>query len=153
VGLQIFLSFLFQKKNHPGDASFSSHGHGCRQNRGGTYTGEVKDGKVDYRCVFGGIEQVIFEPVFKGGTLETVFGGIVLDLRHTMLPEGDTYLYVKTTCGGVEITVPEDWNIEIFPSKSVIGGVNDSRVKTPPRQSERKLIIVAECVFGGLVIK
>lgn len=149
---------LFRNKNITGHSHkrshkcFHSHDHSQEQSYNGNYTSETKDGKINYRCVFGGIEQTIFEPEFKGGTLEAIFGGIVLDLRHTTLPEGETQLYVKAGCGGVEITVPADWDIKIIPAKSIFGGVQDSRVKTPVN-SERKLIIVAECVFGGLQIK
>jgi predicted membrane protein len=98
------------------------------------------------------MEQVILDPVFKGGMIETVFGGMELDLRRTSLPEGETYLYVKAVFGGVEIKAPEDWLIEIR-SEAVLGGVTDDRIKSQNMDHTRKLIIVANAVFGGVTVR
>jgi predicted membrane protein len=110
------------------------------------------DGKINYRFVFSGTEQVILDPVFRGGSIEAVFGGMELDLRHSSLPEGDTFLHVKAIFGGVEITVPDSWDIEIH-QKSFAGGVDDSRIRNSDRDKSRKLIIIAESTFGGIEIK
>ena len=157
AGLAIFFHILFNKK-HCG--VHSRHGH--RFNKFRKHHGywehknnqENIDGKINYQSFFGGIEQVILEPVFRGGALEAVFGGIELDLRHTALPDGDTHLYAKTVFGGIQLSVPPDWNLEIIPAQTLAGGVNDTRViKNPPSNPEKKLIVMAECSFGGIVIK
>jgi hypothetical protein len=62
-------------------------------------------------------------------------------------------LHVKTVFGGVEIRAPYDWFIVIKSPKTTAGGVTDSRIKFSPVNPDRKLVIVAECVFGGVVIK
>jgi predicted membrane protein len=113
---------------------------------------ENSDGTINYKLVFSGMEQVILDPVFKGGMIETVFGGMELDLRHTTLPEGETYLYVKAVFGGVEIKMLDDWFVEIR-SESVFGGVTDDRSKMKDMDRSKKLIIVANAVFGGVTIK
>lgn len=113
---------------------------------------ENNDGKINYQFSFSGTEQVILDPVFKGGSIDVTFGGMELDLRRTSLAEGDTFLYVKTTFGGVEITAPDNWNIEIR-SKAVLGGVSDSRDKNIEKDLTRKLIIVANNTLGGIEIK
>ena len=113
---------------------------------------ENNDGKINYRLVFSGSEQVILDPVFKGGTIDATFGGLELDLRHTSLAEGNTFLYVNAVFGGVEITAPDTWDIEI-KSNSFAGGVSDSRVKRFEKDHTRKLIIVAKCTFGGITIR
>jgi predicted membrane protein len=122
-----------------------------RGNRTESYTGSP-DGKINYRSTFSGTEQVILDPIFKGGNIETTFGGIELDLRRTSLAEGDTFLNVQTTFGGVEIKAPDSWEIEIH-SNTFAGGVNDSRVKNNDKDKSRKLIILAKCTFGGIEIK
>jgi predicted membrane protein len=116
-----------------------------------SYTGN-QDGKIDYRSTFSGTEQVILDPIFKGGNIETTFGGINLDLRRTSLAEGDTFLNVQTTFGGIEIKAPDSWEIEIH-SSTFAGGVNDSRMKNNDKDKSRKLIILAKCTFGGIEIK
>ena len=113
---------------------------------------ENNDGKINYQFVFSGTEQVILDPVFRGGTIDVTFGGMELDLRRTSLAEGDTFLYVKAVFGGVEITAPDNWDIEIH-SKGFVGGVSDSRVKNIEKDHTKKLIIIAQSTFGGIEIK
>lgn len=113
---------------------------------------ENNDGKINYQFVFSGTEQVILDPVFKGGTIDATFGGMELDLRRTSLAEGDTFLYIKTVFGGVEITAPDHWDIEIH-SKGFVGGVSDSRIKNIDKDRTKKLIIIAKFTFGGIEIK
>ena len=107
------------------------------------------DGTINYNLVFTGYEQVFLEPVFRGGKISVSFAGMELDLRKTSLPEGVTYLTVDATFGGVEIKAPDDWNIEI-ESHSVFGGFRDDRRKYRDAvQQDRRLVIIANCTFGG----
>ncbi|MDR2915624.1 MAG: cell wall-active antibiotics response protein, partial [Tannerella sp.] len=130
-------------------------GHHHKGNWKENYTpgeNENSDGKINYQFVFSGTEQVILDPVFKGGRIDVTFGGMELDLRRTSLAEGDTFLSINTTFGGVEITAPDNWDIEI-QAKSTIGGVTDSRDKNTEKDRTRKLIIIATCTLGGIEIK
>ena len=113
---------------------------------------ENTDGKINYSLTFSGTEQVILDPVFKGGNIEITFGGLELDLRRTALAEGDTFLYINVVFGGVEITAPDNWDIEIRPNRFA-GGIEDSRVRGVEKDRTRKLIIIAKCTFGGIDIK
>jgi len=110
------------------------------------------DGKLNYRYVCGGGEQVILDPVFRGGNIEVICGGMQLDLRRTSLPEGDTYLYIKAVAGGVEISAPDEWIIE-FRQSGYAGGMHDSRAKRAELDRSRRLIIVADCKMGGVDVK
>jgi predicted membrane protein len=110
------------------------------------------DGKINYKYVFSGMEQVIIDPVFRGGNIEVVFGGLELDLRRTTLPEGQTFLYVNSVFGGVVITVPESWYIEIR-SNTIFGGVDDARLKNTEKDRSRRLVIVSRGSFGGIELK
>ncbi|MDR2883010.1 MAG: cell wall-active antibiotics response protein [Alistipes sp.] len=116
--------------------------------------GTRASGVINTEVVFGGCEQVYLDPVFQGGKIASVFGGVKLDLRRTSLPEGDTWLTVESVFGGVEIDAPEDWIVEIR-SESFFGGFDDKRL--PPLDGnyieDRKLIIKVSCVFGGGEIK
>ena len=114
---------------------------------------ENNDGKINYHLTFSGTEQVIFDPIFKGGNIDVTFGGMELDLRRTSLIEGDTYLYINVVFGGVEITAPDTWNIE-FRSNRFAGGIEDSRKNySAEKDKTRKLIIIAKCTFGGIDVK
>jgi len=153
VGVLIFLQLLIRPR-------FFSHQF-CHRNNAGrqakVYGADRQedansDGFVNYSYFFGGAEQVFLDPVFKGGVIEAVFGGVNLDLRQTSLPAGDTILQIHTLFGGAEITVPADWRVEIRP-KTFFGGVSDTRHSNRDTAGDRKLIICAECLCGGVVIK
>jgi len=110
------------------------------------------DGKINYRFVCSGSEQVILDPVFRGGNIEVICGGMQLDLRRTALPEGDTFLYIKAVIGGVEISAPDEWDID-FRQTGYAGGMSDSRVKIKDVDRSRRLIIVGDCKMGGVTVK
>ena len=147
-GLLLFVSILIKPKKHLG----SSHCHSKGDWENNYLTTENQDGTINHKFVFSGTEQVFLDPVFKGGSIETVFGGMELDLRKTSIAEGETYLYVKAVFGGVEIKAPEDWHIEVR-SESAFGGATDDRHKSEDIDHTRKLIIFAKAVFGGVVVK
>lgn len=111
------------------------------------------DGYIHFEYLFNGSEQVFLEPVFRGGSIEAVFGGATLDLRRTSIPEGTSTLRIKTVFGGVTLMIPEDWNVEIR-SHCIFGGFSDKRyLPNTPVSSTKKLVLEVECIFGGGEIK
>ncbi|MDR2040307.1 MAG: cell wall-active antibiotics response protein [Bacteroidales bacterium] len=101
--------------------------------------------------VFANGEYIILDPVFYGGDIEVVFGGITLDLRKTTLPEGITYLHSDAVFSGIIIYVPEDWTVE-FHTSAIFGGAHDKRNAGNTDES-RKLIIFGDYVFSGIEVK
>jgi len=117
-----------------------------------TYSGiNSENGYVNVSYVFSGSEQIFLEPVFRGGSIKTVFGGFTLDLRRTTLPDGISYLKVETIFGGTELIVPEDWHVEVSQN-SFLGGFSNSRI-SQCYNPNKKLIIQATCIFGGGEVK
>lgn len=98
--------------------------------------------------VFSGGEHIILDEQFKGGEVNSVFGGLTLDLRRTALPEGDTYLELNAVFGGVTLYIPGDW-VVITQIDAVFGGFEDKRRILEPVDNTRRLIIKGSCVFGG----
>lgn len=127
------------------------HHHGYQTNFSNHHrlssTNEIHDGKVDYNLVMNGIDDVFLEPVFRGGEINTIMGGVKLDLRRTSLPEGETILKISAICGGVTLLLPLDWKLEI-QNDSIIGGFVDHRYNREVN-SDRKLIIEASSILGG----
>ncbi|HOR11874.1 MAG TPA: DUF5668 domain-containing protein [Bacteroidales bacterium] len=144
VGILIFT------KAKKGDQHSNSHrsGNQAWHHRPSHESTRFDNGYVDYSMVFSGSDTVFLEPVFRGGTIESVFGGITLDLRKTDLQEGVSYLKISSVFGGVTLFVPPSWNIEI-QSDSVFGNFRDNRPYTTGVDNKSRLIITAECVFGG----
>lgn len=147
LGILIFVTIIFRPKHlkhkHPKGNWHESYIAGEQENQ---------DGKINYQFTFSGTEQVILDPEFKGGNIDVTFGGMELDLRHTSLPDGETFLYINALFGGVEISAPDNWEIDVR-SKSFVGGVSDSRVKNMDKDQSKKLILVVKCTFGGIEIK
>lgn len=112
------------------------------------YREQYSNGGFSKNSVFGSGEHIVLDPVFKGGELNAVFGGITLDLRKTNLSEGETIIDVNAVFGGVTIIVPAEWLVETHID-AVFGGFEDKRYKTDAIDNTRKLIITGACVFGG----
>ena len=157
AGILILGSIFFKKPCRGGWYENCHHGNRTKGNdtpNGRRNGGSRASGVINTEVVFGGCEQVYLDPVFQGGKIATVFGGVKLDLRRTSLPEGETWLTVESVFGGVEIDTPEDWIVDIR-SEAFFGGFDDKRL--PPLDGkyieDRKLIVKVSCVFGGGEIK
>ncbi len=111
---------------------------------------ENRDGVINKNVTFGGSESIFLDPVFNGGSISAVFGGVVLDLRKTTLPEGETYLDISAIFGGIELYIPDSWLVETR-IHTVLGGVEDKRLVSQTDQS-RKLILQGNLTFGGCSI-
>lgn len=102
--------------------------------------------------LFSGIEDIFLEPLFRGGQIQVVFGGVELDLRRTTLPEGDTILHVEAVFGGIKLYLPDDW-VVIPKVRTVMGGVENKHFsRSTGEGASRRLIITGEMVFGGCEI-
>lgn len=88
---------------------------------------------------------------FEGGRIGAIFGGAEVDLRHATLAPGAA-LDVFAAFGGVEISVPRGWRVDIrgFP---IFGGYENSTNKEGLAGDAPRLRIDATLLFGGLEVK
>jgi hypothetical protein len=93
-----------------------------------------------------GLERTNRSAAFRGGDLTAVMGGVGLDLRGARLaPEGAT-IEVFALWGGIEITVPEGWHVDlqVLP---LLGGFEDrtraSEGAGGPRLTIRGTVLMA----------
>ena len=101
-------------------------------------------------AVMSGNERRGIASTFRGGDLAAFMGGVTLDLRQAkMTPEGaviDTFAF----WGGIEIKVPESWQVrgEVIP---LMGGFED---KTRPKAGavEGTLVIRGFAIMGGVEV-
>lgn len=110
------------------------------------------DGVLHSENTFSGIRQVVLDEFFKGGTIQNSFGGTIIDLRRTTLPEGETFLDIDCTFGGIEIYVPSDWKV-VFRCNTCLGGCQDKRFGGGVIDQNRILVIRGDLTFGGIEIK
>jgi len=111
---------------------------------------------LDAVAVFGSTERRISSQNFKGGRATSVFGGVELDFRDANIDGDEATLEVQCIFGGVEIRVPDAWNVH-SRSIPVLGGYADkTRSSATPQDgtaAKRKtLIITGSIVFGGVEI-
>lgn len=116
-----------------------------------TTTQKKKDGSVEYNFILNGREEIFLDPVFNGGEINCVLGGMEFDLRKTTLPLGDTVLKLSSVLGGVTLHVPDSWNVKI-ENESFLGEFVDNR-SANGSDPDRRLIIKASQVLGGGCIR
>jgi predicted membrane protein len=155
VGVLVISNSIWNKHlycQHKGwhDAKQEWH-KGCRSHGWKSQCDEA--GYIDRNCVFSGGKEKINIQDFKGGEINSVFGGIELDLTDAQLAEGVHRLELNSVFGGVVLYVPIEWKIEIRQTQ-VFGSFVDNRPKPGFDVNEnRTLIIEANSVFGGGEIK
>lgn len=110
-------------------------------------------GQVSINCLLSSEQQIIVEPFFSGGVVKATLGSVTLDLRRTALDKGETYLDIYCNFGGVELRVPDDWQIR-NEIKYTMGGCE---MLTPNRYpdagNDRILVLRGEITFSGITIK
>lgn len=108
------------------------------------------DDKVDDTVIFWGVEKKVTSKNFKGGEINTVFGGYQLDLREAKVSKDNAMLNVNCAFGGVEILVPKDCRIKTNGT-GIIGGWVPN---IPESKAEKPVLTIQGVVaFGGVEIK
>ena len=95
--------------------------------------GEVGQDSINVSAVFSGSEQSITSQSFQGGNVSASFGAVELDLRAAKLAENPV-LNVNVFMGGVELSVPDEWVVNVNGSP-VLGGIE---VLQAPARSHRR---------------
>jgi predicted membrane protein len=108
-------------------------------------------------AIFGGTERRIKSQTFKGGRATSIFGGVELDFRDANIDGDEATLDINCIFGGVEIRVPDTWNVH-SRSIPVLGGYSDktgpssSAPKDPSSPKRKTLIVTGTVIFGGVEI-
>jgi predicted membrane protein len=106
---------------------------------------------LDILQFMGGTKTLVTTADFKGGQATAVMGGCEIDLRHASMPDGrsvvlDTFAF----WGGIEIRVPDDWEV-VSQGNAVLGGfVNNARSRPG---SQRRLVVTGLAIMGGVEVK
>lgn len=145
----IGIGLLFKKKRHRSfEQRWESKHPECAKEEF-----RSEDGFVISENTFGSIQQIVLDPVFKGAQIKNTFGGTILDLRRTSLGEPQTFVDIECTFGGIEIFVPNHWNIQ-NQVRPLLGGCDDKRYNTSVIIDQEHLLIIKGTVtFGGVEIK
>ena len=113
---------------------------------------ESDDGYLRSDNSFGGVRHVVLDELFKGASIRTSCGGTTIDLRHTHIAPGETYIDIECNLGGIELYIPSDWKV-ITKCNAFFGGCEDKRWQSANINQECILVIRGKISFGGLEIK
>ncbi len=112
---------------------------------------DSSDNRVEANSVFGGTKRKVLSKDFKGGEINTVFGGNDLDLSQADI-NGTATLEVNVVFGGVKLIVPAHWQIK-SEVDCVFGTVEDKRRDTNVAAENKTLVLKGGVVFGSIEIK
>jgi hypothetical protein len=110
-------------------------------------------GRVRGSAVFSGVQRRVGGEDFERAHISAVFGGFDLDLRGAGMKGAEAYVRAEAVFGGIEIRVPETWDV-IMRADSVFGGLSDESHHPDPNGATRpkRLVITGAAVFGGIVV-
>jgi len=122
---------------------------------------EVASEEVDLFVVLGTQRREVTSGAFRGGSLAAIAGGCDVDLREAVLAGGEAKLEVLAFWGGINLRVPEDWNVSLQVTP-VMGGADDSRFRKlraletgslERRSGGPHLVVQGFVMMGGVEIR
>ena len=126
------------------------------QRRGVTELDRESPDVVSEIAVFGGSQTANRSKNFKGGEALAIFGGCDLDLTRAQIEGDQAVVYARALFGGVDIRVPEDWDV-VIRGIGILGGYED-KTRHPSNGGEdgvapKQLIVKGYAMFGGVDLK
>ncbi len=99
----------------------------------------------------GGVERNIESQELVGLEATAVMGGVVLDLRGARAHGPEVVVEAFTWWGGIDLIVPEDWQVvaEVSP---IMGGVEDG-TRHAGGEGATRLVVRGMVVMGGIEVR
>jgi hypothetical protein len=121
---------------------------------GGAFFRSFGGSFVHGSSVFSGLQRKVADQDFRRAHISAVFGGFDLDLRSAEIKGDEAYVTASAVFGGIEIRVPETWDV-ILRASGIFGGVTDETKHPDPNTAPppKRLIVRGSAVFGGIVVK
>jgi hypothetical protein len=105
--------------------------------------------QTDLFAAFSGNNSRNASKDYRGGKLTAIMGGIELDLREAHIKD-KAVLDIFTAMGGVEIKVPETWNVQAGGLPILGGWENKAK---PAKEGAPTLVVRGTAIMGGVEIK
>ncbi len=101
---------------------------------------------------FGGKAYSSRASKLRSGSAITMLGGMDINLTGAQLNPGGATLLLKTRLGGLKVTVPADWRVEMMGETTT--GENTLDVTDPATLPEDapRLSVIADTKYGGLLV-
>ena len=111
---------------------------------------EAGDAVVNAIAILSGVRRGSRARAFRGGELTAFMGGCEIDLREAGI-DGEAVIDVFAMWGGIEIRVPESWNVTGEMTR-IMGGFEDS-TRASGNARTHTLIVRGLVVMGGVEVK
>ena len=111
---------------------------------------------LNEHALFGAVERRVNINNFRGGIITAVFGGVEVDFRSADIEGEEAVVFVEAVFGGIELTVPDRWNVS-FQGQSIFAGFSDETRQPLPDPAgapgRKTLVLRGRAVFGGISVK
>ena len=108
--------------------------------------------RLNKQITFSGLDFKIESQAWQGGKLGVTVGGVEIDLRYARLAPEGALLDVRVVLGGVDIRVPDTWQVQCDVTP-FIGGADDTTRSTQGSTRAPLLRVVGSVTLGGLSIR
>jgi predicted membrane protein len=105
---------------------------------------------VDMMAMLGGSTTRNSSSNFQGGQALAFMGGCEIDLRKAGIQVEEAVLDVFAFWGGIEIRVPEEWQV-INNANAILGAVENKAYSAP--DSKQRLVVTGTVIMGGVEVK
>ena len=106
--------------------------------------------QVKVTGILGSSESQLSSQQVRGGRVIVLFGSGDVNLRRAALADGKAAVKIVAIFGGVKVTVPDDWEVNV-QTGAVFGRVDYKRAVPPSPTSQ--LTLTGFCLFGGIEIR
>jgi len=118
--------------------------------RRGVSVGE-ESGVFEATAILGGANRKLSAANFQGGDAVAIMGGCEIDLRDCGSEGGPAEIDTFAFWGGIEIRVPEDWEVQV-KGTAILGGYGDE-TRTIEGDGRKVLVVTGTAIMGGVEIK
>ncbi|MPZ97723.1 MAG: hypothetical protein GEU80_00055 [Dehalococcoidia bacterium] len=113
-------------------------------------SGDEHTDEFDIVAIMDGVEFESHARSFRAGTVLAAMGGVELDFSDAEIAPGGAYLELRTYMGGIDVSVPADWRVEMRGGRSIAGGREASLDNDRVPAGAPTLTIEASAVMGGV---
>ena len=113
---------------------------------------------IDHSTVLGGGEYRYTSKSLKSGKLFAFMGGCEIDLRQADIQGDEMVIDVFAMMGGIEIRVPDNWQV-IMRGIPIMGGMSNTTILKESKEgvsstpAAKKLIVKGMAIMGGVEVK
>jgi hypothetical protein len=107
-------------------------------------------GVFEATAILGGASRRIAASNFQGGDATAIMGGCEIDLRDCGSDGGPAEINTFAFWGGVEIRVPNDWDVQV--KGTALLGAYEDKTRTAEGEGRKVLTITGTAIMGGVEI-